>query len=93
LEKLGVVLGDRRKMLRAIAKLETHKSADIVTVATAAPAGPSLLDTSAAKSRLCSLTLWARRHYPPAWTLKTSAKLSRSTRRASPRPYGASAGS
>src|SRR5215813_14003929 len=46
LEKLGVVLGDRRKMLRAIAKLETHKSADIVTVATAAPAGPSLLDTA-----------------------------------------------
>src|SRR5215467_9386587 len=32
LEKLGVVLGDRRKILRAIAKLETHKSADIVTV-------------------------------------------------------------
>ena len=47
LEKLGVVLGDRRKkMLRAIAKLETHKNADIVTVATAAPAGPSLLDTA-----------------------------------------------
>src|SRR6516162_3128764 len=46
LEKLGVVLGDRRKILRAIAKLETHKNADIVTVATAAPAGPSLLDTA-----------------------------------------------
>jgi hypothetical protein len=27
LEKLGVVLGDRRKMLRAIAKLETQESA------------------------------------------------------------------
>ena len=38
LEKMGVVLGDRRKMLRAIAKLETHKSADTVTVAAAAPA-------------------------------------------------------
>jgi class 3 adenylate cyclase len=46
LEKLGVVLGDRRKLLRAIAKLETHESADIVTVAAAAPAGPSLLDTA-----------------------------------------------
>src|SRR6516162_4528774 len=46
LEKLGVVLGDRRKILRAIAKLETHKSADIVTVGAAAPAGPSLLDTA-----------------------------------------------
>ena len=46
LEKLGVVLGDRRKILRAIAKLETHKSADIVTVGAAVPAGPSLLDTA-----------------------------------------------
>ncbi len=36
LEKLGVVLGDRRKMLRAIANLEVHK----ITVAAAAPAGP-----------------------------------------------------
>jgi class 3 adenylate cyclase len=46
LEKLGVVLGDRRKILRAIARLETHKSADIVTVGAAAPVGPSLLDTA-----------------------------------------------
>ena len=37
LEKLGVVLGDRRKMLRAIANLEAHK----ITAAAAAPAGPS----------------------------------------------------
>ena len=37
LEKLGVVLGDRRKMLRAIANLEAHK----ITVAAAAPAGPA----------------------------------------------------
>ena len=36
LEQLGVVLGDRRKMLRAIANLEAHK----ITVAAAAPAGP-----------------------------------------------------
>jgi class 3 adenylate cyclase len=36
LEKLGVVLGDRRKMLRAITNLETPKSAPIV-VAAAAP--------------------------------------------------------
>ena len=35
LETLGIVLGDRRKMLRAIANLEAHK----ITVA-AAPAGP-----------------------------------------------------
>jgi class 3 adenylate cyclase len=37
LEKLGVVLGDHRKMLRAIANLEAHK----ITVAAAAPAGPA----------------------------------------------------
>jgi class 3 adenylate cyclase len=36
LEKLGVVLGDRRKMLRAIANLEAHTT----IVAAAAPAGP-----------------------------------------------------
>jgi class 3 adenylate cyclase len=46
LEKLGVVLGDRRKMLRAIANLETQKRADVVTVAAAAPAGPSPPDTA-----------------------------------------------
>ena len=37
LEKLGVVLGDRRKMLRAVANLEAHK----IAVAAAAHAGPS----------------------------------------------------
>lgn len=36
LEKLGVILGDRRKMLRAIANLEAHK----ITLAAAAPAAP-----------------------------------------------------
>jgi hypothetical protein len=36
LEKLGVVLGDRRKMLRAIACLDAHKGADLVTVEAAA---------------------------------------------------------
>ena len=37
LEKLGIVLGDRRKMLRAVANLEAPKTAP---VATAPPAGP-----------------------------------------------------
>jgi class 3 adenylate cyclase len=46
LEKLGVVLGDRRKMLRAIANLEARKSAPVATVATAASTGPSPLDTA-----------------------------------------------
>src|ERR1700758_1230302 len=45
LEKLGVVLGDRRKMLRAIANLEVQ-SADVVSVAAAAPPKPSPLDTA-----------------------------------------------
>jgi class 3 adenylate cyclase len=43
LEKMGVVLGDRRKMLRAIGNLEAPKTAP---VATAPPAGPSPLDTA-----------------------------------------------
>jgi hypothetical protein len=46
LEKLGVVLGDRRKILRAIANLEAQKSAPVVTVVAAAPAGPPPLDTA-----------------------------------------------
>ena len=46
LEKLGVVLGDRRKMLRAIANLEAWKIAPVATVATAASSGPSPLDTA-----------------------------------------------
>jgi len=46
LEKLGVVLGDRRKMLRTIAKLEACKTADVATVATAASTGPWPLDTA-----------------------------------------------
>ena len=46
LEKLGVVLGDRRKMLRAIANLEAWKIAPVATVATAASTGPSPLDTA-----------------------------------------------
>ena len=41
LEKLGVVLGDRRKMLRAIANLEaTEKSTPAVTVAASTSAAP-----------------------------------------------------
>jgi class 3 adenylate cyclase len=46
LEKLGVVLGDRRKMLRAIANLEAGKTAPVATVATVTSAGPSPLDTA-----------------------------------------------
>ena len=45
LEKLGVVLGDRRKMLRAVANLEVQ-SADVVSVAAAAFPKPSPLDTA-----------------------------------------------
>ena len=42
LKTLGVLLGDRRKMLRAIANLEVQKSADVVTVAAAAAPGRRL---------------------------------------------------
>jgi class 3 adenylate cyclase len=44
LEKLGVVLGDRRKMLRAIASLEALKNAPAATVAPAVSAKPQPLD-------------------------------------------------
>jgi class 3 adenylate cyclase/predicted ATPase len=46
LEKLGVVLGDRRKMLRAIANLEAWRTAPESTIAGAAAASPSPLDTA-----------------------------------------------
>ena len=46
LEKLGVLLGDRRKMLRAIANLQgAEKSTPGVAIAAAAPAAP-LMDTA-----------------------------------------------
>ena len=54
LEKLGVLLGDRRKILRAIVNLEAaEKSAPALTVAAPASAVPSDCMTlpSAAKSR------------------------------------------
>ncbi len=44
LEKLGVLLGDRRKMLRAIAKLEAVDAP--IAVATTAPATPRSVDTA-----------------------------------------------
>jgi class 3 adenylate cyclase len=47
LEKLGVLLGHRRKLLRAIADLEAiEKSAPAVAVAAAAPTAPRPLDTA-----------------------------------------------
>ena len=47
LEKLGVLLGHRRKLLRAIADLEAiEKSAPAVAVAAATPAAPRPLDTA-----------------------------------------------
>ena len=47
LEKLGVLLGDRRKMLRAIAKLEVvENSGPVVAVAASAPAAPRPTDAA-----------------------------------------------
>ena len=47
LEKLGVVLGDRRKMLRAIANLESvEKKTSAVTISAVAPAEPRHQDTA-----------------------------------------------
>ena len=46
LEKLGIVLGDRRKMLRAIANFQALKKAPVASVAPAPPVGPLPLDTA-----------------------------------------------
>ena len=47
LEKLGILLGHRRKLLRAIASLEhIEKSAPVVSVSAAAPAAPLPLDSA-----------------------------------------------
>ena len=46
LEKLGVVLGDRRKMLRAIAKLEAQRGAEATSITAQASVGPSSLDAA-----------------------------------------------
>ena len=47
LEKLGVLLGDRRKMLRAIAKLKVDENAGpVFAVAAAASAAPRPTDTA-----------------------------------------------
>ena len=46
LKDLGVVLGDRRKMLRAIADLKTEKSGPVVIAAALAPVMPSPTDAA-----------------------------------------------
>ena len=91
LKELGVSLGHRRKMLRAIAEL-----------AGAAPTSPQPASDGAEDPRHRRappshgdvLGPWsARRHYRPAWTLKTCARSFRPIRSASRRPWVASAGS
>src|ERR1700716_146552 len=46
LEKLGVLLGHRRKLLRAIANLETIEKGAPVVAVVAGPAAPLSLDTA-----------------------------------------------
>ena len=95
LEKLGVLLGDRRKMLRAIAKLETvENSGAVVAVAAAASGAPRPTDSAERRqvtvmfSDLVGSTALSR-----AWTPRTCAKSFQPTRNAYARPWGASAAS
>jgi hypothetical protein len=46
LKEIGVILGHRRKILRAIANIQAERSTPVVTVAAVAPAGPSPMDTA-----------------------------------------------
>ena len=50
LEKLGIILGDRRKMLRAIADLKPFQSTPAASEATEVSAGPPSLDICRAPS-------------------------------------------
>src|SRR6185312_10086281 len=46
LKEMGVILGHRRKILRAIANLEAEKSATVVAGAPAVPAAVSQIDSA-----------------------------------------------
>jgi class 3 adenylate cyclase len=46
LKDIGVILGHRRKILRAIANTEAEKNAPAIAVTAVAPAGPSPTDTA-----------------------------------------------
>ena len=92
LEKLGVPLGDRRKMLRAIASLKAVDAP--IAVATAAPAAPRRPDTAERRQVTVMFSdLSAQRRCRHAWTLKTSARSFRPIRSASRRPCSASVAS
>jgi hypothetical protein len=90
LKDLGVVLGDRRKLLRAIASLETDNSAP-AAVAAVACTGPSPLaerrQVTVMFSDLVGSTALS------AWTRRTWARSFRPIRSASRRPFSASAAS
>ena len=71
LEKIGVALGDRRKILRAIRELaSTAPSAQQPVLVGPKPKIPPNVD----KSPSCSRTSWVRRHFQPAWTRRTYAR-------------------
>ena len=96
LEKLGVLLGDRRKMLRAIVNLEAaEKSAPALTVAAPASAVPVGLHDTAERRQVTVMfsDLVGSTALSGEWTLKTCARLSAPTRSVSQRPCSGSAAS
>jgi hypothetical protein len=80
LEKMGVVLGDRRKMLRAIANLEAWRTALASRVAGAGAARPSPLDAAERRQVTVFSDLVGSTASRSAWTLKTFATSFRPTR-------------
>ena len=77
LEKLGVLLGHRRKLLRTIANLET--TAKAAPGAVGAPAAWDAPPRDTAERRqvtvmFCAAIWSAQRHCRPEWTLKISAR-------------------
>ena len=92
LKDIGVILGDRRKILRAIASLKSTETAAPKLATDAEITRPQ----DAAERRQVTVmfsTWWAQRRSRRAWTLKTSARSFRPIRSASRRRCSASMGS
>ena len=87
LKELGVSLGHRRKMLRAIAELPSVAPASLQPALTE----PKPQETAERRQvTVCSRTLSARQPSRRASTRKTSVRSLRPTRSALPRPCSAS---
>jgi hypothetical protein len=91
LKDIGVLLGHRRKMLAAIAKLVGA----VETPPQPAPTERKVRDTAERRqvTVLFSDLVGSTARFPPAWTLRTYVRSSLPIRRPSPRLCSGSAGS